>query len=270
MGICKTIMFSIQKGGVAKTTTTAIMAHMMASDGNKVLLIDFDPQANLSEMMLDVESNEFVGKSVLEAIYENDIVPYIYPVSNQVHIVPSTNFLSAFEKLVYMSKTYDNQKITIKDNPYFLLDNILEQVRNEYDYILIDTPPSLGSHMLNALCASDYVIALFNPGRFSLSALPNFFDAVEEANKISRHDLKLAGILPTMCDTRRIDVRTYLEIIEEDEDYNKLVFKNIVPFRASNARLSTYGINDNPEIYELETLYKYIYLELKERLMRNE
>lgn len=262
----KTIMFSIQKGGVAKTTTTAMMAYLLAEDGNNVLLVDFDPQANLTEMILDIESNEFVGKSVLEAIYQKDSVSYIYPVTDKIGIMPSTNFLSSYEKLVYTSKTYTNERINIPENPYFLLDNILNQLRTDYDYILIDTPPSLGSHMISALCASDYVVALFHPGRFSLSALPNFFDAAKEANKISRHDLKIAGILPTLCDTRRVDIRTYLEAITEDEDYKDLVFKHIVPFRVSNARMSTYGIVDNPEILELESIYKHIYEELKERL----
>lgn len=264
--VSKTIMFSIQKGGVAKTTTTAMMAYLLAEEGNNVLLVDFDPQANLSEMILDIESNEFVDKSILEAIYAKNPFPYIYPVTNLINIIPSTNFLSSYEKLVYTSKTYTNQQVNISTSPYFLLDEVLDQVRNDFEYILIDTPPSLGSHMLSALCASDYVIALYHPGRFSLSALPNFFDAVSEANKISRHDLKLAGILPTLCDTRRVDIRTYLETIYEDEDYKDLVFKNIVPFRASNARMSTYGIVDNPEIFELESIYKYIYKELKERI----
>lgn len=266
MNTCKTLMFSIQKGGVAKTTTTAMMSHMMANENNKVLLIDFDPQANLSEMMLDIESNEFVNRSILEAIYKNNITKYIYTVSDQIDIVPATNFLSTFEKLVYTSKTYDNKTIAIKNSPYLLLDNILEQVRSKYNYILIDTPPSLGAHMLNALCASDYVIALFSPGRFSLSALPNFCDTVEEASKISKHNLELVGILPTMCDKRRIDIKTYLEILEHDPYFKKLIFKNIVPFRAANARLSTYGINANPEISELENLYKSIYEELQEKI----
>lgn len=263
----KNIMFSIQKGGVAKTTTTAIMAHLFAKEGGKVLLIDFDPQANLSELVLNVDSNEHVSKSILEALYNNNAAKYIVNVKQNIDIIPSNNFLSAFEKLVYTQKTYDNRKINFDtDSMYLLLDNLLDQVKYGYDYILIDTPPSLGSHMLNALCASDYVIALFHPSRFSYSALPNFLDAVNEANKVSKRNLELAGILPTMCDQRRLDIRTYLELLSEDEDYKGLVFENSVPFRANQARMGTYGIVDNPEITELESVYEKIFKELKGKI----
>lgn len=259
-----TITMGIQKGGCGKSTTTGILAYLLQENGYRVLSIDMDSQGNLTELLSGKPSNDFIEKSVLEALQQNDVKSYVVPVSENIDLLPANNFLATLPRWIYTGKTYKGKMIQYHGNPSLILDDTLEKVREEYDYIIIDTPPSLSEQTTNALCASDYVVVLFESSNWCYSAIPNFIDSIDSANRFGKRGTKVAGILRTLNDVRRNDAKAFAEMIEED--YPDSVFKTIITRKAPVGRLSLYGFNDNRELKQAIEPYRSFYKELMERV----
>ena len=259
-----TITMGIQKGGCGKSTTTGILSYLLKEDGYRVLAIDMDSQGNLTELLSEQPSNEFMGKSILEGIQQNDIKRYIVPISENLDLLPANNFLATLPRWIYTGKTYKGETINFSGNPSLILDNVLDQVRDEYDFIIIDTPPSLSEQTTNALCASEYVVVLFESSNWCYSAIPNFMDSVISANEFGKRDTKVVGILRTLNDVRRNDAKAFNEMIEED--YPDDVFQTIITRKAPTGRLALYGFSENPELKQALEQYKSFYKELINRV----
>lgn len=237
---------------------------MLKEDGYRVLAIDMDSQGNLTELLTGQPSNEFIEKSVLEAMQHHDVKSYLVPISENLDLLPATNFLATLPRWIYTGKTYKGETIPFSGNPSLILDKTLEQVRDEYDFIIIDTPPSLSEQTTNALCASEYVVVLFESSNWCYSAIPNFMDSVESANEFGHRDTKVIGILRTLNDVRRTDAKAFNEMIEED--YPDVVFQTVITRKAPVGRLALYGFNENPELKQALDPYKSFYKELIERV----
>ncbi|WP_108671452.1 ParA family protein [Peribacillus acanthi] len=259
-----TITMGIQKGGCGKSTTTGILSHLLTENGYRVLAVDMDSQGNLTELLSEQPSNEFMGKSVLEAMQHNNVDEFIVPISDKLDLLPANNFLATFPRWIYTGKTYSGDTIPFKGNPSLILDEALDQVREKYDFIVIDTPPSLSEQTTNALCASEFVVVLFECSNWCYSAIPNFMDSVEGARNFSKRDTKVAGILRTMNDVRRSDAKAFNEMIQED--YPEEVFETIITRKAPVGRLSLYGFNGNSELKQALDQYESFYEELIERV----
>jgi len=259
-----TITMGIQKGGCGKSTTTGILAHLLSRDGYKVLAIDMDSQGNLTELLAEKPSNDFLGKSVLEAMQHNNVREYIYPINEKLDLLAANNFLATFPRWIYTGKTYQGESIPFKGSPSLILDKTLEQVSDEYDFIVIDTPPSLSEQTTNALCSSDYVIVMFECSNWCYSAVPNFMDTVEGAREFGEKGVEVLGILRTMNDVRRSDAKAFNELIAED--YPEEVFDTIITRRAPTGRLALYGFNKNAEIRQALEQYEDFYKELLSRV----
>lgn len=262
-----TITMGIQKGGCGKSTTTGILAHLLSKDF-KVLAIDMDSQGNLTELLTQHPSNDFMGRSVLEAMQRNLVKDYIFNVTDSLDILPANNFLAMFPRWIYTGKTFEGEKIPYKGNPSLVLDKVLESVRDEYDFILIDTAPSLSEQTTNALCASEYVVVMYECSNWCYSAIPNFMDSVTAAKENGKRDTEVIGILRTMNDVRRSDAKAFNELIEED--YPADVFETIITRKAPTGRLSLYGFEDNKELGPALTQYKKFYEELIERVSKRQ
>jgi chromosome partitioning protein len=223
-----------------------------------------DSQGNLTELLSKKPSNEFVGKSVLEAMQKEDVQKFIVPIEEKLDLLPSNNFLATFSRWIYTGKTYQGESIPFYGTPTLILDRTLDQVRDHYDFILIDTPPSLSEQTTNALCASEYVVVLFEGSNWCYSAIPNFMDSVISANEFGKRGTKVIGILRNLNDVRRNDAKAFNEMIEED--YPNDVFKTVITRKAPVGRLSLYGFNENSELQKALEPYKSFYKELIERV----
>jgi chromosome partitioning protein len=259
-----TITMGIQKGGCGKSTTTGVLAYLLSRDGYRVLAIDMDSQGNLTELLSKKPANEFVEKSVLEAMQYRDPKKYIVQIDENLDLLPANNFLATFPRWIYTGITYTGDRIKYHGNPSLVLDETLEEVRNEYDFIVIDTPPSLSEQTTNALCASQYVVVLFECSNWCYSAIPNFMDSVDGARRHGRHNTRLLSILRTMNDVRRNDAKAFNEMIEED--YPNEVFKTVITRKAPIGRLSLYGFDQNNELQQALEQYENFYKELMERV----
>lgn len=259
-----TITMGIQKGGCGKSTTTGILAYLLKEDGYRVLTIDMDSQGNLTELLSEQASNEFVEKSVLEAMQQNEVKSYIVPITENLDLLPANNFLATLPRWIYTGKTYKGESIRYSGNPSLVLDQALDQVRDDYDFIIIDTPPSLSEQTTNALCASEYVVVLFECSNWCYSAIPNFMDSVISANEFGKRETKVLGILRNMSDVRRSDAKAFNEMIEED--YPEEVFETVITRRAPIGRLALYGFNGNPELKQALEQYRSFYKELIQRV----
>jgi chromosome partitioning protein len=237
---------------------------LLKEEGYRVLAIDMDSQGNLTELLSEQPSNEFMGKSVLEAMQQNDIKNYVVPISENLDLLPATNFLATLPRWIYTGKTYQGESIPFSGNPSLILDKALDQVRDEYDYIVIDTPPSLSEQTTNALCASEYVVVLFESSNWCYSAIPNFMDSVVSAREYGKRGTKVAGILRTLNDVRRSDARAFNDLIAED--YPDDVFKTVITRKAPTGRLALYGFNENTELKQALEQYRDFYKELMERV----
>jgi chromosome partitioning protein len=269
----KVITLGLQKGGVSKSTTTGVLAYLLSKDNFKTLTIDFDSQGNLTELLTNKPANEFRYNTIFQAIATKEPRKYIYEVSENLHIIPANNLLSLFPKWIYTKSMVNEENIygvtvDYEGSPVAQLDIMLNEIRDEYDFILIDTPPSLSEHTTNALVASDYVIVMYEASKFCYSAIPNFMDTVEISRKSSRHEVEILGILRTLNDKRRTDSRMFNQYIEDD--YPSLVFNTVITRKASTGRLPYYGLEDNEELNEAVSQYQDFYLEVIQRMEEGE
>ena len=228
MSLAKIFSIVNQKGGVGKTTTAVNLATALAKSKKKVLIVDIDPQGNASTGMgIAYNERQNTIYDVLIGSYEikNSIIPTRI---KNLKIITSTVDLSAIElELVNI------------EGKNFILKNNLEKIKNEFDYILIDCPPSLGVLTINSLVASDYVLIPMQCEFFSLEGLSHLLTTLELVKNNLNYQLKIAGIVLTMHDCRNklteaveIDVRNYL---------GDKVFKNIVPRNVRLSEAPSYG-----------------------------
>jgi ATPases involved in chromosome partitioning len=258
------ISFGIQKGGVGKTTTCGIVAHLLAKEA-KVLAVDFDSQGNLTNFLSRRSVYDFQGKSVLEAVMEKDPRKYIYKAGDNLDLLPAEDTLITLAR--YLFKSYRG------GHPYKLLKETLDKVDAEYDYILMDLPPNLGEQTFNALVASDYVVVILQTEPFCWDALPRFMESIELVrtdnvvdNMPAIHpDLKVAGILATMSDSRSTTDKEIYELAKEQ--YGDLMFKTVIRRRSRIKDFSLTGVTEQyaADREGLEHYYQFVE-ELKERV----
>jgi chromosome partitioning protein len=262
--MAKVITFGLQKGGVAKTTTTGIFSYLLAKDGYKTLVIDMDSQGNLTEFLTGKSSNEFIDKSVFEAIVTKRPKDYMVRINDKLHLLPANNYLALFARWVYTYRVPSNEIVKYEGNIYEQLDIMLKEIRDEYDFILIDTPPALSEQTTNALFSSDFVVIQFEASYFCYQAIPNFMESVEVSQSVSPHKVEPIGIVRTLNDRRRSDVKYFNEKIAED--YPELIFDTVITRKASIGRLPLFGFEENEELDEALEQYKCVYKEFLKRI----
>ncbi|WP_047981735.1 ParA family protein [Ornithinibacillus contaminans] len=262
--MAKVVTFGLQKGGVSKSTSAGALAYLLSQDGYKTLVIDMDSQGNVTELLTDQPANNFIGKSVFEAIVYKQPKEYTYKVNENLYVLPSNNYLALFAKWIYTKTLPNNELVKYEGKVFEQLNLMIDEIRNDYDYILIDTPPSLSEQTTNSLYASDYVVVLFEASKFCYSAIPNFMESVEISQQISPNKVEPIGMLRTLNDKRRSDAKFFNEKIAED--YPELVFETVITRKASTGRLPFFGFEDNDELSDALSQYREVYKELLKRI----
>ena len=219
----KIMMIGSMKGGVAKTVTTFNLAYSLASLGKKVLAVDFDSQANLSTCfgIEDVTAVPMtIGNLMLNQMEEEELpdrAEYIQS-RNGVDFIASSMVLSAVDS-----------KLRLEMGAERMLSEILELLREDYDYILIDTSPSLGALTINALSAADEVIITVNPQLLAMMGLQDFLKTVRKIKHRINDRLEVAGILLAMCDARTILCKTITEQVNDTFQGQIRIFGSQIP-----------------------------------------
>jgi chromosome partitioning protein len=208
-GVTRVIAFANQKGGVAKTTSTLNLAVAFAEQGLRVLAVDLDPQGNLTM------SQGLNPDTIERSMY--DVLVHRLPIEQVLHkgevdLAVSSIDLAGAE--LALSSLIGRERA---------LEKGLAPVKDDYDWILIDTPPSLGLLTINALVASDGVIVPVQCEYLSLRGLVQLENTLSMIRENINPDVEIQGILPTMFDGRTLHAREAVEILEEN--FGDLVFK---------------------------------------------
>jgi chromosome partitioning protein len=204
------IAFANQKGGVAKTTTTLNLAVAFAEQGYRVLCIDLDPQGNLTMSQgIDPDKVEYSLYDVLV----NDMPISEIIVKREIDIAVASIDLAGAE--IAMSTKIGRERT---------LEKALKEVSADYDFVCIDTPPSLGLLTINALTAANKVIVPVQCEYLSMRGLVQLQNTLRMIQENLNPDVRIEGILPTMLDTRTIHAKEAVEILEEN--FGDLVFRS--------------------------------------------
>ena len=217
-----------QKGGVGKTTTAVNIASYLATFGKKILLIDSDPQGNASSG-LGVDRNE-VSICMYDVIINGeDIKNIIKPTSIAgLDIAPATPRLAGAE--------VELTELELRESK---LKNAVMLVRENYDYIIIDCPPSLSLLTVNALTASDQVIIPIQCEYFALEGLSQLVKTIDLIRKSLNPDLRICGILLTMYDSRTLLSEQVVD--ETRQHFGGKVFKTLIPRNIRLAEAPSFG-----------------------------
>jgi len=199
------IAITNQKGGVGKTTTAINLAAALATKGARTLLIDVDPQANSSMSFLDIHG---LQSSMYDALIgeQTSLAEIIQPAQKvpNLHIAPSAISLAKIEA-----------KLMGELDSHFRLKDQVEKVRDGFDYIVIDTPPTLGIITVNALVAATHVLVPIQSSYFALEGTDDLLETIDKIKVRANPDLQILGVLITLYDKRTLLSRDIREAIGE-------------------------------------------------------
>lgn len=250
----KIISIANQKGGVGKTTTAVNLGASLAYIGKKVLMVDIDPQGNATSGV-GLEKAD-IEQCVYDVLVDDvEAVKVIRPtIVENLHCIPATIQLAGAE--IELVPTI-SREVRLK--------RALDEVKNQYDYIIIDCPPSLGLLTLNSLTASDAVLIPVQCEYYALEGLSQLLNTVRLVQKHLNHDLRIEGVLLTMLDAR---TNLGLQVIEEVKKYfQDKVYQTVIP---RNVRLSEAPSHGKPIIiYDPKSRGAEVYLELAKEVAVN-
>lgn len=223
MASCKILTVANQKGGTAKTSTVINLAYALSMQGKRVLVCDFDPQANLS-MCFGIESPDELEVSayqVMKALINDEVLPNKsdYILSNgKLDIIPSNINLSLTE-------------INLRDEMggERTLSELLEPLRKDYDFIIIDTNPYLGLLTINALAACDSVLIPVSPQLWSATGLRDLIKIIVKVRRKFNPQIMVEGILLTMCDERTNLYKNVKHLVGEYLSDKVSIFRTEIP-----------------------------------------
>ncbi len=224
----RTIVIANQKGGVGKTTTTINLSASLAELGKKVLVVDMDPQGNTtSGLGVDKEEENTVYELLLEEkTLEECLRKEIFP---NLSLIPSNvNLAGAEIELVNVEN---------KEN---LLKNALDQIKEDYDFILIDCPPSLNVLTINSMCAGDTVLVPIQCEYYALEGLSQLMHTIDLVRERLNSDLEMEGVVFTMYDAR---TNLSLQVVENvKNNLDQTIYKSIIPRNVRLAEAPSHGL----------------------------
>jgi chromosome partitioning protein len=226
----KVIVAANQKGGVGKTTTTINLGAYIAEAGKKVLLIDFDPQGNLSSGLGLDKKAPGIYEVLSDKVEISDAIQKTV-VNNLFAISANINLTGASVELVGI------------EGKEFFLKTTVDKIINQYDYIFIDSPPSLGILTLNGLVAADYVFIPLQCEYFALEGLTLLVQTITDIQKRFNKNLSIGGIIFTMY-----DIRTNLanEVVTNvTKHFREKVFRTVIPRNVALSEAPSHGLPIN-------------------------
>lgn len=243
------VTFGNFKGGVGKTTASSICSFILQEKGYKVLFLDFDPQGDSTRILantFDHSLDKFI--SIYEAIVEEDLKKAIIPLSPNLDLLPSAPNLVSFTD--HLNKVSRNRG---KDAKHYYLDFLLKQIEDDYDFVIIDVPPTISEFTNNALVASDYALPILQ------TEVSSFLQTVEfkryvEGMTAHNPSLSILGVLPYL-EKKGGKVDTYI-VEQANEQLTGLLFDTHVYKRERIKRYSLTGIT-REDFHDKKSLKMY-------------
>ena len=252
--MAKTIVTGNFKGGVGKTTNAVMIGYTLAKQGYKTLIVDFDPQANATEILFTTMRVVYglepaFNKTLFSAILAQDLTQSRVNIRENLDLLPSYEDLQGYEKFLY--DRLDND--WAQDN-YF--STLLEPLKEQYDYILIDVPPQLNKYTNSALVASDFVVIILQTHQRSFRGAQKYISHLINLNEIYGLNVELLGVLPVLLQSGN---KHDLDILDLSKNHfgSSNMFKTTLKIMARLKRYDSYGITERDDMHDRKAHFVY-------------